>query len=403
MIYNYRCLILILIIILLAINQTKAQTSAYHSIVFPYDVGNRHTMTFGGIISSNPDPISSIQLNSAGLAFYDQPLFFFNYSINTNRYNLDYEYEYLDDNKINTDLISNPGFLTVVLPIFISGKKIVISTAIQGIESPEIDVWNEFYSDQQVFVEHSRKGAVSKTDIAISGQPITGLGIGLGISKWAGNWTWRDQAGTGIIGQGKYNYSGTSFNIALLYQWSRYKFGLSLYSPFQLMTSSVIIKDFLYSFLYDQMQTQRDIEQRFDGAARFGFTYLLKPDLQIGMDYRWQDKISIRNEFSDTSHTSFTDKYSQSHQLSIAVGKDFNWHSLKLPVFIAYQMNLMPTTPENYSGLYQRIEINDENNIQHSIHSGVNLLYKSYGFYLTAQWKMGSVQIYDASNFNPDS
>ena len=389
--------VLIFNIIFMEITQSNAQISAYHSIVFPYDVSNYHTMSFGGIISSDPDPISGIYLNSAGLAFYNQPIFFFNYSMNTTMHELNYDY--FDNSEVNTSLNNNPGFLTALLPLFIAGKKIVISTAIQGIDSPEIEIWKELYSDQQTPIKHSRKGAVSKTDIAISSQLATSLGIGLGVSKWSGNWSWYDQVGTETIGYGIFKYTGSSFNLALLYKWSKVNIGLSIYSPIQLMTSSVTINEFFFR----QMQTQRDLKQKFNGAARFSLKYSLKPDLYLGIDYRWQDKISIKNEFPDTSHTSFTDRYSESHQLSIAVGKDFNWHFLKLPVFIAYQMNLMPTTSENYSRDYQQIEVNNEDNIQHSIHSGVNFLYKSYGFYLTAHWKTGSVNIYDLSNFNPAS
>ena len=388
-------IILIFNIIFMGIAQTNAQTSAYHSIVFPYDVSNNHAMSFGGIISADPDPISGIHLNSAGLAFYDKPVFSSNYLMNTKIY--DFNYDYFDDRNVNTGLNTNPGFLSVMLPIIISGKKMVISSAIQGVESPEIEIWDEIYLDQQIGVEHSRKGAVSKTDIAISSQLVTDFGIGIGISKWSGTWTWHDQVGIETIGYGTFRYTGSSISLALLYKWSKINLGLTLYSPFQLMTSSVTT-NYLY---FRQIQNQRDMEQKFDGAARLSLKYSLKPDLYLGIDYRWQDKISIKNKILDSLNSSFTDSYSKSHQIAIVIGKDFKWHFLKLPLFTAYTMNIKPTTTDNFPGGYQKIKVSDEDKIQHSIHSGVNLLYNSYGFYLSVHWEMGSVQVYDLSNIDP--
>ena len=101
-------------------------------------------------------------------------------------------------------------------PIFIKDKKIVLSGAFQGIGSPEIEIWEQIDSDQDLIIEHSRKGAVSKIDLSISSHIFKQLGIGMGLSKWSGNWSWSDQSDLETIGYGRFNYSGTAL-ISLRY------------------------------------------------------------------------------------------------------------------------------------------------------------------------------------------
>ena len=393
MTHQHKYFILLLVIILTVINKTTAQTSAYHSIVFPYDANYRQIMTAGGIISANPDPISGIQLNSAGLAFFNQPFLFFSYSIQKVNYNIDYEY--FDDDRASSNTNSNPGFISFILPFSIIDKKVVLSGAFQGIGSSEIEVWNQIYADQEPSIQHSRKGAVSKTDLAISSQLFKRLGIGLGISKWSGNWSWNDQSALETIGYGRFNYTGTSFNLALLYQWSKVKIGLSFYSPFQLMTSSKINTKTWF------LSNQQNFKQRFNGAVRFGLIYFIRPELSIGIDYRWQDKITIKSKYADSLITPKVFNYGESHQVSLVFGKDFYWHLVKLPFYIGYQFNLMPITPDDYTMNYQQIEVTDGHNEQHSVITGLNILYKSYGLYLSAGWKTGSVYIYDLYHSAP--
>lgn len=380
-------LMLILGGVLLIITNTSAQTSAYHSIVFPYDVGNQQIMTAGGVISANPDPVTGIQLNSAGLSFYDNPSIIIGYSIRNSSYSLDYEY--YDDEKLSEKFSRNPGYLSFILPIFMKDKKIVLSGAFQGIGSPEIEIWEQIDPDQDLIIEHSRNGAVSKIDLAISSQIFKQLGLGLGLSKWSGNWFWSDQSELETIGYGRFNYSGTSFNLTSLYQWSKVKIGISYYSPFQLMTSSKI------STTNWPLNDFQVLKQNFNGAARFGLIYFIKPGLSIGIDYRWQDKITIENKFTDRLRTPKTLKYGESHQISTVVDKDFNWRAIKLPLYVGYQYNILPATPDDYTLGYQHIRIRNGHNDQHSVFAGLNLIYKSYGLYLSASWKTGSVYIDD--------
>ncbi|MBN1408446.1 MAG: hypothetical protein JW956_11685 [Calditrichaceae bacterium] len=380
-------LMLILGALFLLLTDTTAQTSAYHSIVFPYDTDNRLVMTTGGIVSANPDPVTGIQLNSAGLAFYDNPTLFIGYSIRNSSYSLDYEY--YDDKKFSEKFTRNPGYISFILPIFIKDKKIVLSGAFQGIGSPEIEIWEQIDSDQDLIIEHSRKGAVSKIDLSISSHIFKQLGIGMGLSKWSGNWSWSDQSDLETIGYGRFNYSGTSFNLTSLYQWSKVKIGILYYSPFQLMKSSKIRTTNWYSNDF------QFLNQKFNGAARFGLIYLIKPALSIGIDYRWQDKITIENKYTDSLRTPNTLKYGESHQIATVLGKDFHWRTIMLPLYIGYQYNILPATPDNYTLGYQHIRIRNGHNDQHSVFAGLNIIYKSYGLYLAAGWKTGSVYIDD--------
>jgi hypothetical protein len=142
----------------------------------------------------------------------------------------------------------------------------------------------------------------------------------------------------------------------------------------------------------------RNIEQKFDGAGRIGLTWAFRPTTQIGIGYRLQGKIHIKNNFSEDTFSSFENTYGNSHQFSAIANHEFQWQSLKLPVFIGYQMTFMPESKNSYLLWdYQEINVPDRDNPQHSLSAGINAMYLSIGFYLAARWDHGKVQVMNNS------
>jgi len=368
-------LLVITLISLVSSEQIQAQTSAYHGIVFPYETSNHNSLTIGGIINAIPDQFSGAQANPGGLAFLKRSSVAVNYSFEMSRYNVSYPTS--EESNDHTRFKNFPGFLSATLPISFWDKKIVFGFYGQHLASPEVELWDEFEWDALSQVNHNRSGNVWNTNFALSSMVFKNLGVGLNVSKWFGSWTWQDKIDSENSGSGTFNYSGTSLALGLIYQWSKINLGLTLHSPFTLMSSN----DTRIENWFFNIQTHH-IEQKFDGAVRLGLTYDFSPQTQAGIDYRWQGKIYINNR-----------KYGISHRFSAAFDHDFRWSSLYLPVFITYQMSLMPVTEDISIRDYQLIGVDEKENIRHSISTGLNILYDSYGIYLTANWNQGSITV----------
>jgi len=364
----------------------QAQTFAYHGIVFPYETSNRNSLTIGGIINAIPDQFSGAQANPGGLAFFKRPSVAVNYGLKMSRYQVNHEFS--QESSDHTRFNNFPGFLSATLPISFWDKKIVFGFYGQHLASPEVELWDEFEWDALSQVNHNRSGNVWNTNFALSSMVFKNLGVGLNVSKWFGSWAWQDKIDSENSGSGTFNYSGTSLALGLIYQWSKINLGLTLHSPFTLMSSN----DTRIENWFFNIQT-RHIEQKFDGAVRIGLVYHFSPQTQVGIDYRWQGKIYINNKFADNTLNAYEETYGISHQFSVAAHHDFKWSLLYLPVFIAYQMSLMPVTEHISIRDYQRIGIDEKENIRHSISTGLNILYDSYGIYLIANWNQGSITV----------
>jgi len=381
-------IIIALLIFLAGKEPLMAQTSAYHSIVFPYEVNQRHVLTRGGLISAVPDPFSSLQMNPGGLAFFNRPALGANFTFRTANYRFDYT---MTDQSVNENIFKNePGLVTAVMPISVLEQKIVLAIAGQHLHAPEFELWEEFNHEPGMDLRHERDGNVWNVNLALATQLSKNLGIGLNISQWLGSWVWQESLDDQTLGRGTFQYPGTGFALGLLYQRSKLNLGLTLYSPLTLMTSSDTRNEFWFRY------STNHLEQNFHGAVRLGMNYALTCRTQLGLDYRWQGRSLMKGRIvHEASSYSYRDTIGVSHQLSLAVGQDVNAGSLKLPLFIGYQMTFMPVTRPGFFGDYQRIIIDQKNNLRHTLMAGAQLLYNAYGFYLSTRWDYGSVHIWN--------
>lgn len=378
-------ILIIILIVVTGVEPILAQTSAYHSIVFPYAVSSRQALTLGGIINAVPDRFSGAQMNPGGLAFFKKPALVVNYSINMTHYGINHQLN--DESNHEITFQHDPGIVSALLSIVVFDKYLVLAITGQQLNSPEFELWEEFNSDQDMDLQHGRSGNVWNTNFAVSTEPFRNFGIGLNVSKWFGSWSWKENVDGSPLGQGIFNYSGASFALGFLYQGPKLQLGLNLYSPFSLMNSSEIENE---SWYVGQI---RSLDQRFKGAVRLGLSYLFTPETRLGIGYFWQNKFYINNRFKQDPSRSFTDPYGNSHQISLAVSRNLNGQSWKLPFFLAYRAIFMPHTDGSFPGDYQIIRINNKENIQHSVLAGLQLLYRSYVFDISAQWTKGSIHV----------
>jgi hypothetical protein len=361
-----------------------AQISAYHGIVYPYDTNSRLPQTISGVSIAIPDVMSGAQANPAGLAFINAAQLSLSMGQNLSHYDVDSgsKSESFSENQFYQGLFAGSA------PLTLFKKRAVFSVTVNKIQAPEFEIYKALEDIGDQPIHHSRKGNVWNTTIGMGGKITDHLSFGLGLTKWFGHWSWRDEIGPGdISGAGTFKYTGISYTFSLLQQFSKVSLAVAVHSPFTLMKAEDVR---INSWYGENVST---LEQYFKGAARIGIAYHLTPQLTLGAGYRYQGSIIVKDHVEGRFPESGDYNYSPSHQISLGGEYIFTFDNITLPVFVAYRTySRMQDTQNNDFQDYEILTSKDDGQASQEIMMGVNLLAKTYGIYLTAQWNAEAIR-----------
>jgi len=381
-----------IIIILLGFGlPLSAQTSAYHSVLFPYDVGSRHPASIGSLINGNTGDVLSARLNPAAAVFMEQPVISVNTILDGKILQLKCESEM--GNSDHSDVRLVPGEASALWPLQVFNQKIALAANGYYISAPQVEVWEEFSYPPTFTVDHQRSGKVGVVEFALSGKLVDRLGIGFSVSRWLGHWSWQDKINNEPLGSGTFHYSGTSFSLGFLYRWPLMQAGLTLYAPFTVMTSSDLKNEWWIN------AGSYKLRQNAGGAARIGVTVNPSLHSKIGIGYRWAGPVQIKKDLPDISSASRDYSYTQSHQITFGIEYAIAGSSWNVPVFAAYQATFMPTTKNEPFDEYQVIKYGAWKNLQHTVAGGTQIMHKSWAIQLSTTWEKGAV--FAQNTFSP--
>jgi hypothetical protein len=381
---HYKLFISLTVAILMGI-PLFAQISAYHGIVFPYDARSRQLLTFGEISAAIPDAISGLQINPAGLIYFQNLQF--HAALHQEMIKDKLDFNGADSSGANSDHHFYPSGASGSLPFNMFGKEIVVAITGNYVPSAEFDLWETLIENELLQYEHTQAGNVWNTSFGVSSCLFDNLSIGISMTKWWGSWSWQD----GIIlnyanGTGEFKYSGSSFTLGLMHRFKNISLGLSLYSPFTLMKSKQI------RIMQGVIETANDMEQYFTGAARFGILFRANPQLTFGAGYRYQGRIVINDQTDSEYLGNVKNTYGESHQISLGIEQTLIFKTRQLPIFMAYQGTQMPKV-QNRFFYDQYFSFQNEKNFSHNVILGSNIQFRSLGLYLSTQWNYRPIKV----------
>jgi len=368
----------LVMVFLIGSNESLAQLSAYHGIVFPYDNPNRQLLTSGGFNAAIPDIFSGIQINPAGLSNFTTPRVSAVFRQVLKKDNISFKEDGTSVSSKKTQFY--PGGITGLLPVGSFRQPFIFTLSVNYIPAPEFDHYDALEKAKQIQFYHRMTGNVWNSSLGISRCLFNNFHLGLSVTKWLGNWTWQDSTRYfNAVGSGKFNYSGTHVTLGMLYQLKDLRIGLTLYSPFTLMVSS---RTYTWNWLDDISHT---IEQKFNGGARIGVAYRINPRLSFGAGYRYQNQITMSDQTDNEYFGKVVSRYNESHQLSITLERIMQIKTLSIPVFLAYQGTMMPESPGS-SVEYLFYTFKKKSKYSHTFTLGSNIQIQSFRFYLSTQW-----------------
>jgi hypothetical protein len=240
-----------------------AQLSVYHGVIFPYESSGRRPQTVGGVSVAVPDFISGAQSNPAGLVFYQSPLVLANLSQGRLKLTSDFA---SNGQSITSKSCTGGGQFSGLLPVRLFGKKMVSAFSALKIDAPEFEDM-PMPSDADN-VKYTRTGTVWNTTLGISSRFFNHLAAGVSVTKWFGQWKWRDEFTPPIpypTGNGTCKYNGIDITAGLLHQFSRFSWGMAVHSHFTLMKcyperSTITVENFYH------------YEQKFKGMVSVGIS-----------------------------------------------------------------------------------------------------------------------------------
>ncbi len=115
--------------------------------------------------------------------------------------------------------------------------------------------------------------------------------------------------------------------------------------------------------------------------------------MTLALDYRFQNKFSVKVVEKNNMSDSWKNKYGSSHKLAFAGEYTLNFKTVQIPIYFAYQAKWTPEV-QSYVGRFQPISENGKP-LSNDFTFGFNLLYRSFGFHFAAQWNRDTVQIFN--------
>ena len=387
-----------LVFLIFLTTNIHAQFSAYHGIIFPYDTPNKVIHSIGSITYAFPDYSANIQNNPVSLSFIQNPRIYISFNQEISRYSiLKYKYYmYISGIEKTKTLPAKkniyPGFVSGALPFSLFKRSFVIGVSINKTHSPEYEIWETNKEDPELIFKHQRKGDVWNATIGICYRLTSDINIGLGWSKWFGNWSWHNENTLKTISsEGKFRYFGNVVNIGLIKQSQNLSYCFIFHFPFTLMKADNVSINLRYGI------ERYNINQHFNGAFKAGIVYRWNNRFSLSSGYRYQEKASLKQTPVKIGLGNYERKeeYDMTHQVSIAGEYIFHFKNIKIPTFLAYRAYWWPNVhSKGYYGVtnYQDFIINDSffypiNNIA----LGLNAHFSSFIFHLTGQWNMHSI------------
>lgn len=369
---NVKFILMIFIIFSINSGISIAQISAFHGIVYPYDRFGGLNQSIGETTGAQPDFISDPSINPGLLSFFKTSHLFANVNLVYNGY----QSTISSQSKYHSNKFTFfPEQFTGLMPLKVKNQMFVVSISANKIPFPEYEVFPELYNES-LNITHERKGTVWKTSLGLSTQLFKNFGVGVSLTKWFGEWKWRDTSEMNqIYGEGDFLYHGKSVTIGFVKQFENFSVGLAFYTPFTLMKSNDIRLDFW------GLNTTQTIKQQFQGGVKFGGIYQTNAHLTLGFGYRYQNKILMENVSNSFKQKNY---YGVSHQLVLSSEYKFQLKSIRLPVFTVYQANWVPDIRDNLFS-YQTFSHLDKKKLNHSFTFGLRFFYEQMTFYLTNQ------------------
>jgi hypothetical protein len=377
----YKLIPFFLIFALFSAKENFAQSSIYHSIIFPYDLRGSVTQTMGGISAAQPDFISGAQINPGGLSFFNKGRLFLGMAQKFIRIK---QKPLQSQDSFSKDLSMIPAQFSASIPFKMIGRQNTVSISANKIDSPEYEVL-ENISENSFADFYERNGSVWKTDLGISSQLFKNLGVGLSWTKWFGTWRWNDETQPNRINnQEEYLYNGSSFTLGVMKRWKKTSIGLALYSPFTLMKTKTTYLP------WEGFESKFRISQKFKGGGRVGVVFQFNPQFKIGAGYRYQDKILI--EALDENDYLIQNYSGKSHQVSLALEFSLLLKRMHIPLFVSYQITKIPDI-EGDTFIYQTYSFQNKEKFIHGFTAGLKFNYRPLTFYLTNQLYFSHVQV----------
>ena len=393
----------LLLTLLLNTNNTNAQFTAYHGIVFPYANANNVVMSAGDITYASLGYSANIQSNPAFLSYFKSPVISVYFTEDISKY-------YISEIRVIPGTIEKkgksktlpaeykfyPASSSAILPINLWNKKFVIGTSINKFLYPEQEVWleNPDYSD--VNFRHQRNGDVWKANIGFGCSLPFGIHAGIGWSKWFGRWKWLDKnPNHDITGSGELLYDGSNFYVGFAKQFTKILLSFTYYTPITLMRAN----DALIS--WHNLDLRYDLKQHYNGAFKLGVGYKIYNRMTLSSGYRYQKMflMNMKRKMEEHDNYEIDAKYGDSHQIAIACEYFFYSKQKKIPIFFSYWANWQPRLKLIDLGYQFMTSSNDFYSADHhsvfnnNLAFGIQYPIAFFTINITGQWQLNSIRI----------